>query len=108
VRPLQPGRDGVISVYVMPSGRRCRVAACASCGEPRVIRRRGLCSTCRHRHTADGTIGDYGWTRADRLAEYAAGRRDGLGVGQAAARAGVSRATGSAYEAALRRLPGAA
>ena len=99
---LLEARPGVISVYVMPSGRRCPVAQCASCGHPRVIRRRGLCSTCTQTHAADGTIGEYGHVKADRIAEYAP-LRPALTVTAAAARIGVSRATATAYEAALRK-----
>jgi ribosomal protein S14 len=97
-----PGRTGVIGFVVLGTIR-YRVAECGDCGRQRPVARRGLCNTCVHAHVGDGTITEFGWTRADRLAEYAALRRDGLGVAEASARAGVSRRTGERYEASLNR-----
>ncbi len=96
------GRPGVIG-FVILGGSRYRVAECGDCGRLRPLPRRGLCNPCIHARRRDGTITEFGWTRADRLAEYAALRRDGLAIAGASARAGVSRRTGERYEAALNR-----
>ena len=96
------GRAGVIG-FVILGAVRYKVAECGDCGRIRPVARRGLCNTCVHTHERAGEIGEQGWTRADRLAEYAALRRDGLGVAEASARAGVSCRTGQRYEAALHR-----
>lgn len=96
------GRPGVIGLVVLGGAVR-RVAGCADCGRTGLIIRRGLCRPCVREHVRDGTITEFGWTRADRLAEYAALRRDGLGVAEASERAGVSCRTGWRYEAALSR-----
>lgn len=78
------------------------VAECARCGQLRPVHRRGLCTGCQRSAEADGTISDYGWTRADRLAEFAGLRGRGLSVAEASARAGVTERTGWRYETALR------
>ena len=93
-------RAGVLAL-VYRGGCRRSVAECASCGNVRVLRQRGLCQPCVRSATLDGTIEDYGWTRADRLAEYAALRNAGLTIRQAAERTGVSRRGGDRYEADL-------
>jgi hypothetical protein len=63
---------------------------------------RGLCNsciwTCRH----DGTYGEYGYTKADRIADYAHRRYNGDTIGLAASRLGISRRTAERYEAKLR------
>ncbi len=74
---------------------------CASCHRDREIATRGLCNACRSRCRRDHTIGEWGETRADRAAEYAAWRRAGASVASAAVYAGVSVRTGYRYEAAL-------
>lgn len=102
MRPLEPGMPGVLAVHVSPGGDRRRVAECASCGALRPIRNRGLCGKCTGRHRRDGTIGEFGWTKTERLAEYAT-LRAGLTQVQAAARVGVSTRTATRYEAALRQ-----
>jgi hypothetical protein len=100
VTPLE-GRPGVVAVRVLPCGDRRPVAECACCGRVRLIRGRGLCAGCTWSRRNDGTIGEWGWTRADRLAEYAA-LRGTLTRREAAARLGVSVRTADRYEAALR------
>jgi hypothetical protein len=80
------------------------VAECACCGQRRVVKRRGLCRACEKRHERAGTIADWGWTKAERLAEYRQARAGGLSPHQAAARVGVTRRTAWRYEAALREL----
>lgn len=76
---------------------------CASCLRVRPIATRGLCDACRSRCRRDHTIGEWGQTRGDRAAEYAAWRRAGASVASAAVYAGVSERTGWRYEADLRR-----
>lgn len=93
---------GVLAVHVQPCGDRRAVAECASCGQPRVIRGRGLCDGCRKRHRRAGTISEYGWLKADRIALYREARGKGLSVEAAAVKAGVAERTGWRYEAALR------
>ena len=100
--PLED-RPGVLGVHVQPCGDRRPVAECALCGHLRVIRGRGLCEPCRKRCRDDGTITQYGYTRADRLADYAS-LRPSLAVPVAAGRIGVSVRTAMRYEAALRAL----
>jgi hypothetical protein len=63
---------------------------------------RGLCGGCKQRHRREGTISEFGYVRAERIAEYAALLDGGLDPAEAAARVGVSRRTGHRYEAALR------
>ena len=94
-------RPGVLAVHVQPCGDRRPVAECASCGYPRIIRGRGLCEGCRKRCRLDGTLGQYGYLRGDRIADYAA-LREALGMREAAARVGVTVRTAHRYEAALR------
>ena len=101
MRPLEPGMPGVLAVHVQPCGDRRPVAECALCGYPRVIRGRGLCEPCRKHCRNDGTIAEYGYVRADRLADYTA-LREALGMRGAAARVGVTVRTAHRYEAALR------
>jgi hypothetical protein len=74
---------------------------CVSCGEIRPLCCRSLCGGCRGRHRRDGTIGDWGWVKADRVREYASLRRLGDSVPVAAVRTGVSVRTGWRYEAQL-------
>lgn len=101
MRRLEAGRGGVIAIMPGPCGGRRPVAECASCGVVKPVKRRGLCRACESRHVRDGSIGQYGWVKADRMAEYAS-LRPGLSVPEAAARAGVSVRTASRYEAELR------
>lgn len=98
-----PGRPGILAVLPRGDGFSAPVGECAECGRLRILKQRGLCQSCARRATADGTIGGYGWTRENRLGEYAGFRRRGLGVPEASARAGVSERTGWRYETALAR-----
>lgn len=93
---------GVLAVHVQPCGDRRAIAECARCGHLRVIRRRGLCFSCIKRCQRDGTLGEYGWLKADRLAVYREARAKGLTVEAAADKASVTKRTGWRYEAALR------
>jgi hypothetical protein len=96
---------GVTAVAVY-AGRRMPVAECARCGQRKPIRARGLCGACSQRSRLDGTISDYGYTRALRLADYAWLRLEaGCTLREAAARVGVSERTALRYEAALREAP---
>jgi hypothetical protein len=63
---------------------------------------RGLCSRCRSWHRTHGTIGDFGYVKADRMADYARLRLNGHDVGPAAALVGTSKRTAERYEAELR------
>ena len=94
-------RPGVLAV-VTAYGRRLSLAGCARCGQVRVLLGRGLCGACRSRCRRDGTLTDYGYTKADRMTEYAQHRAGGLGVREAAERAGVSERSGQRYEAERR------
>jgi hypothetical protein len=78
---------------------------CCRCGRHRPLRPRGLCSTCRNRCTLDGTLGQYGWVRADRLAEFTELRDRHYPVEMAGARVGVCARTAWRYEAARRSAP---
>lgn len=98
--PLE-GRPGVLAVLAWPCGDRRPVAECASCGRPKRIGGRGLCGGCKKRHRLDGTLSQYGYVKADRLADYA-GLREELGMRGAAARVGVCVRTAHRYEATLR------
>ena len=73
---------------------------CGSCGEDKALKARGLCLACYHRCTLDGTLGQYGWVRADRLAEFGQLRDRHYPVEFAGARVGVSSRTAWRYEAA--------
>lgn len=75
---------------------------CVSCGKTRHLHCRGLCETCRWRYRSDGTITEFGYVKADRIADYAARRRAGASVPVAAARTGVCERTGWRYEAELK------
>jgi len=88
---------------MISQGGDCRraVGECSACGHVHILKQRGLCHSCALRATEDGTIRDYGWTRSERLAEYAGLRREGLGIAAASARLGVCKRTGERYEAAL-------
>ena len=79
---------------------------CGSCGLDREIIGRGLCDACRSRFRRAGTITEWGWTRADRAADFAALRWGGVRIPVAASRIGVSERTAWRYEAALRSAPG--
>jgi hypothetical protein len=94
-------RPGILG-QVPYGGAMCPLAECARCERVRPIYRRGLCSRCVKLCRADGTLLEYGWTKADRMAEFAAARREGLTIGEAAVRAGVDPRTGSRYEGELR------
>jgi len=94
-------RPGVLAVAAAHD-RRWPVAECASCERVRPIFGRGLCNACRWKRRDDGTIGEYGYVKADRIADYARLRGSGYGVYEAAERIGVSRRTAERYEASLR------
>jgi hypothetical protein len=90
-------------------GRFLRLGDCASCSQYQPIVGRGLCVTCRWRHRADGTIGDYGYVKADRFSDYVLIRPARVAGGELAAfvrgaarRLGVSERTAWRYEAALK------
>lgn len=83
-------------------GYMAQAGECVRCDRFRVLPIRGLCTTCYKYVREDGSLGDYGWTRNDRLAEYAGLRAGGLSIPAAAKRMGVSTRTGTRYEAELR------
>jgi hypothetical protein len=66
------------------------------------IESRGLCAACRRRNRDRGTLGEFGYVKADRLADYAELRGLGVPVPAAAARLGVSERTAWRYEAELK------
>jgi hypothetical protein len=74
---------------------------CLDCGQPRELVCRGLCNPCRQHHRNAGTIADFGYVKADRLADYADLRRT-HSVAAAARRLGLSERTGWRYEQELR------
>jgi hypothetical protein len=94
------GRPGVISIALL-YGRRRPVAECVSCNRIRPLPCRGLCAACRDRHSDDGTLGDYGYVKGDRVEEYRILRLKGLNITEAGRRSGVSRRTAGRYEAGL-------
>jgi hypothetical protein len=94
----RPGVIAVVEVY----GRRLSLAECVLCGHVKPILGRGLCGGCRSACSKDGTLTEYGYTKADRVADYARLRADGLTVTAAAARIGVHRRSATRYEAELR------
>ena len=71
---------------------------CACCGEDRDLCCRGLCVACRSQARRDGTVGEFGYIKADRLADFTELRRS-CSVAVAAARLGVCERTGWRYEA---------
>ena len=83
-------------------GRRLSLAECVSCGLVRPMLGRGLCGTCRSRYSADGTLAEYGYVKADRVADFARLRADGYTVTAAAGKIGVTRRSGTRYAAELR------
>jgi hypothetical protein len=105
MRPLEPGTGGVVAVLERPSGKRMAISWCASCGLVRAIVARGLCDACHRRHRWDGTLEDFGYTRASRIEDYAFLRAGGQSAEAARARVGVSERTALRYEAALREAP---
>ena len=78
---------------------------CGRCGQDKTLKARGLCSNCRNRCTADGTLGQYGWVRVNRLAEFSELRERHYPVEVAGARVGVSARTAWRYEAARPHQP---
>jgi hypothetical protein len=82
-------------------GVRRRVTECASCGLERPVHCRGLCRPCQLRHQEDGTAGQFGYVKADRLEDYAWLRASGELLPVAAARLGVTARTAWRYEAQL-------
>jgi hypothetical protein len=95
----RPGELAVVELR----GRRWPVAECASCEEVGPIQSRGLCFRCYDHHQADGTLGEYGYVREDRIADYMSLRRAGLTCEEAAARVGVTARTGYRYEREYRQ-----
>lgn len=99
-------RPGIVRLY-----GRIPVGECARCERERPLYSRGLCCICRRRCRADGTLADYGYVKADKIAEYALVRSrwvrgpDGElrhpTIPEAAAAAGVNCRTGQRYEAEL-------
>ena len=86
---------------VFTGGHFCRLDDCADCGRLMPMECRGLCAACRKRNGARGTLGEFGYVKADRVADYAELRRAGVPVPVAAARLGVSERTAWRYEAEL-------
>jgi len=82
-------------------GCRHRVSECARCELVRPVWYRGLCRPCVDRCRLDGTIGCYGYVKADRMADFAWLRLGGVDVAGAAGRVGVSERTGWRYETEL-------
>ena len=78
---------------------------CGSCGRDKTLKARGLCSWCHQKHTLDGTLGQYGWVRVNRLAEFGELRNRHYPVELAGARVGVSARTAWRYEAARQLEP---
>jgi hypothetical protein len=75
---------------------------CCLCGRTKRIKGRELCSACFNRSTLDGTLGNYGWVRVNRLAEFSELRDRHYPVEMAGARVGVCARTAWRYEAARR------
>lgn len=96
-----PGRRPGELARMPRHGYLAPIAECARCEQVRPVRGRGLCEPCRKAAREDGTLNEYGWLRADRIAEYAQYRTGGLSVRAAARRLGVSERTCSRYEHAL-------
>lgn len=94
-------RSGVLALATV-RGERRQVAECGSCERVRPLIERGLCDSCRSLRRKDGTIGDYGYVKTDRMQDYAELRQFGESVAVAASRVGVSERTGWRYEAQLR------
>src|SRR5581483_7161214 len=83
-------------------GKRLRVSECASCEQMAPLTCRGLCEPCRDRHRKAGTVEEFGYVKADRLADYEWLTRDcGETLYVAAARIGISERTAWRYEAEL-------
>jgi len=70
------------------------------------LKARGLCSPCHRRESDAGTLGDWGWTLAERIEEFSRHRASGMSVGTAATLTGVSGRTGSRYERRLKQTAG--
>lgn len=110
MRPLQVGVNGVLDIAVTAYGHKMPVAECARCGLPGPIRKRGLCGGCESVTKRDGTYAEYGYVKADRLADYAEMTRLLRGgdlnrteaMRQACARLGISERTGERYERDLK------
>jgi hypothetical protein len=84
-------------------GERRRVSECASCEQVSPLICRGLCHPCRDSHLYAGTIEQFGYVKADRLADYDwLTRGCGESLPVAAARIGVSERTAWRYEAEIR------
>jgi hypothetical protein len=77
------------------------VGECAECGRIRMLPKRGLCAGCYKVAWREGTVGRYGQSQDERVAEFARCRRLGFDIRQAAARTGVCTRTGNRYEEAL-------
>jgi hypothetical protein len=77
------------------------LAECGFCERVKPLLGRGLCGTCREERRRDGTIAEFGYVKADRVADFARYRLGGVGVAGAAGRVGVSLRTGWRYEAEL-------
>jgi hypothetical protein len=95
------GVAGTPLPVVILYGARHRVAECARCELVRPVWRRGLCRPCAERCTRDGTLGGYGYVKADRVADFIRLRLGGADLAEAARRVGVSERTGWRYEAEL-------
>lgn len=77
------------------------IGACARCDQVRHLPCRGLCPACLTASRLDGTLAEYGWTYADRLAEYAQMRANRVARAECARRLGVCDRTATRYEKAL-------
>ena len=87
---------------VFAGGYFLRLDDCADCGRLMPIESRGLCAACRKRNRDHGTLREFGYVKADRLADYAELRRLRVPVPAAAGRLGVSERTAWRYEAELK------
>ena len=74
---------------------------CVSCEQDRPVFSRHMCKPCYQRlwRRDDGSLEQFGWVRADRLAEFGQLRDRQYSVEAAGARVGVSARTAWRYEA---------
>ena len=86
---------------VVVRGERRILAECGSCERVRPLMSRGLCDVCREERRRDGTIAEFGYVKADRMADFTRYRTAGVGLAEAAGRVGVSERTGRRYEMEL-------
>lgn len=92
-----PPRPG-IAAMVEYAGQPCPAGECARCGKLYALPARGLCPTCRRQCEDDGTLGDWGVTCADRIAEFTRLRSGGTSIQGSALRIGVDSRTCQRWE----------